>query len=668
MSSFILRDSLSVAVGIWSNYAAIYNLFRRNWGTEQVDGVVVYKEKSEYYNQPYLRHERTFEGDLTHDAKEWRRFLVRIGIKPKELEKQDYDEMDYCWLTLTQPPYWSTEYQVEDAVEDYTSAMSDMETEEEGSSEEEFTISIKVGGLGRDSFLGGNPLLQVAREITFLPPAGDDYESGEAGIGVSSAIDLSIIQAYVNANLEDYLFINGTKATALKNEYTVSVWDEDSSLNARDPFVADAIPAVTMTCSRPYGFYAMFDNEDVFETVRQTYPRIKMTQELYEEYDMYGSNITYEIWWDVVFKQTRLPIADNEFPSAPESTDVCIKTIVDEFERIRIYKQEAEELGGEYNRLGIFEPRETKIAFQSVPMTALYDNYLVRHPVSDDERWYDGKLRVDAATEMGKKEFCTLLGKNIDTEQQVEDSTILEKLFVPFIIVVAFVLAPWTGGGSLTLLQVAAIAGSIALTLSIGMALLAYFGGPSAMNLVKTIGAFAQSIGFVASILGVYSTVSNVFTQFVKTMSMQMANSAAGSLAGKVSDAITAIVDYITKQVSSAVSEAIDSALMETAKGFSSGIKEVGSWLERTLQIYDNYDKNFGETARNNEKAEELQQELDNMSKQNEMNSPSMIEIMGTGYFGFSMGSYDAISELDKKIEQTFGGWKEMSDPHSKLV
>jgi hypothetical protein len=52
----------------------------------------------------------------------------------------------------------------------------------------------------------------------------------------------------------------------------------------------------------------------------------------------------------------------------------------------------------------------------------------------------------------------------------------------------------------------------------------------------------------------------------------------------------------------------------------------------------------------------DLDDELRYWNELNENNAPSKIDIASIDQFSYSLGSYDAIAELDKKVALSFGG------------
>ena len=65
---------------------------------------------------------------------------------------------------------------------------------------------------------------------------------------------------------------------------------------------------------------------------------------------------------------------------------------------------------------------------------------------------------------------------------------------------------------------------------------------------------------------------------------------------------------------------------------------------------------------------EENQTELERLNSLNEENAASKMMLMGNEMFTHSLGSYDAIAELNVKIDQGFGGYREIADATSSIT
>ena len=84
------------------------------------------------------------------------------------------------------------------------------------------------------------------------------------------------------------------------------------------------------------------------------------------------------------------------------------------------------------------------------------------------------------------------------------------------------------------------------------------------------------------------------------------------------------------------------------------------------LTVYGNYQK--VELVENFEAQKELMEDLENMEQVNMQNSVKQMEVLGATMMVDSMGSYDAIAELNKAIDKSMGGYREMADPAGALV
>ena len=164
---------------------------------------------------------------------------------------------------------------------------------------------------------------------------------------------------------------------------------------------------------------------------------------------------------------------------------------------------------------------------QTVPFKTTQDIYNIVHPpqiLTDPESpWVNGRLSVAGCDKLKKRIFADMFKDMIDTDYEVKEAEWWEKVLAIVIVVVAIVVTV-ASMGSLAGLTVPAAAGALAfafamgaLTLTIGAAILGYLGGPSAQQLVKVIGKFANTLGIVATVLGIYAGISS----FVRKMSKE---------------------------------------------------------------------------------------------------------------------------------------------------
>ncbi len=84
--------------------------------------------------------------------------------------------------------------------------------------------------------------------------------------------------------------------------------------------------------------------------------------------------------------------------------------------------------------------------------------------------------------------------------------------------------------------------------------------------------------------------------------------------------------------------------------------------------MYQYYDENYGQLAKINELLDEAKDEYEAMNEVNEKNAASRMDLAFNETYQTSFGSYDAIEELNKKIEFGIGGNSEMYDPHERLI
>jgi len=594
--SFIVRDRLSVAVARLNHLHSIFRKFDRLWGKS---GDELYYDKKLYFYRrswsPHLREDEPFK-----------KFLNKIGGSYTDLEDQDYNEIEDVWFELNQPKSFTDDYTKEQIADDFYYTGTD------------FEITVKYGGLLKRVIQSENDTY---------------YEVTEDGIVETEPLDLIAIRNDIMTNIRSYLFVDSPDATADSDflSSTKTYVDGISISSDITKTTNSSIPAVIISSTSQYGFYALFDEDNAFTQISISDPVVWGIPET-------GSNVLLkEISFIVRYSSDRNLL----------ETDTCIDIMYTEFKNAID------------NR-----PKYDNTVFSPLPMATLLKDHTERYPEGDTTLWSGGKLVVAEAKLMKRGDFIKLFEESIDTDYEPEEAEWWEVLLAIVIVILSIILAVISYGaavGSLgTVGAWAAAFGAAAMTLSIGSGILALVGGLSAMSTVKIIAKVAQYVGILATILGIYATIQKLIQEAARKIALE-----GGRIAGNeaMTSAIYESIDVTLSDVMEVVYDKITEAL---GFGTQFTMEKVSNWLDIGMKIYKNVAQN--EAQDDKSEAEKLEDELEQMKKENEDAAASKLEILGQEYFTFSMGSFDAIAELDKKILLSMGEVEAMTDPTSKIT
>ena len=158
--------------------------------------------------------------------------------------------------------------------------------------------------------------------------------------------------------------------------------------------------------------------------------------------------------------------------------------------------------------------------------TKLKEAVVSMNNVEDLSLTYDGKLRVDAAANMKRKEFADMLSKSIGTGYTKKKSKWYEKALAIIIIVVAVVVGVMSGGGlaavSSSMMSAAIALGTASAVATIGLMMYAA-AFPYATDMIKIVGSFAQITGLAAMVTGVYAAIQQSWQAYVKAEGARLA-------------------------------------------------------------------------------------------------------------------------------------------------
>ena len=631
MSSFILRDALTPSMAVFNHRWKFYRVFNKVWPRSD-DG---------YYTQLNFY---TKDGGVP-DYKEFNDFLNIIGMSRDDLINQDYDEVERAYFYLKQPDNCVlddtfnsldtvvplTPQEVIEKMGEYAPKKNDV-----------FKITFEYNGilnkrLPQDSY--------NKHETVYIHGSGSRIDS-EYAMTKAEIIEyvlnnkpgLFVLQETdsVTANSKN-IYVN--TATEPDKEVKNSTKIEPYGKNKKKKRKKQDLPIISINTESKYGWYSLFDyNQENFEYIK--YSNINGTE----------NSFTFDVWFKV----------KNEL----DENSICISEFLTYF--------------NEY----IKDSRTSGI----LPYKITLDDYRsIYPPVSVSIRgyqdlWVDGRLNVVAASKISKKDFSKLIGESLESDAEPEDAEWWEKVLAIIIIIIAIIVTIFTlGTASAATLPVIATAFAYATgVLVIGGLVLSTVGGPSAQGLVKIIGNFAQITGIVAAMTGLFASIANLYKAFTKDGIREAAQKKAMEMAseGASKQAIDTMLNEALEAVSGSI---IDRALYVGQQYLYNGLshatdsiletsKKLINFTEQAFNIYRNYDQNFGEMADLEESIKNQEEELARLQELNEENATNKFLILGDNIYSHSMGSYDAIAELNIKIEKSIGGYYSDADPVSRIT
>jgi len=286
---------------------------------------------------------------------------------------------------------------------------------------------------------------------------------------------------------------------------------------------------------------------------------------------------------------------------------------------------------------------------------------------------------------MKRVDFADMMATMIDADSEPEDPNFWEKLFAVVVIIIAVIVSIFSLGSLAGVAWPAAMAmigfafAMGAIVIGVGSALLGYFGGPSAMGLVKIIGGVAQFMGVISSVLGLFSFIGNMIKSVSSEAIMKAAakeaktaaKTAGSKSAGKIASETVlkeatelASEDFFTRATHVAANSIMD-GISFAGDSISEIGKKLTSWTENAFTIYKYYDENYGEMADLRESAAQLADDLQTL---NEENANSKMMMFGQDVYAHSLGSFDAIAELNIKMDKQCGGWYADQDPAASIT
>ncbi len=267
-----------------------------------------------------------------------------------------------------------------------------------------------------------------------------------------------------------------------------------------------------------------------------------------------------------------------------------------------------------------------------------------------DNLWYKGHLRVDRVKQMKRRDFVEFFSQSIYSDYDVEKASSWERIVAVAIVVIAAIVGYLVGGplgaGKAGEFAIGWALASAGLTLSLGGALLAKYGGMSAGGLVETIGKFAQIVNYASMMVGLSALWNGAKDALIKEM---IAEEVAKGVSVEVAkEAINvSVVDVAIKVITDAFVPAI-------VQGAEVTFNTVVNFAQMSLKLFQQV-----ETYKSKEEMEDLQAEtaiLDKEIEDSKTNeSVTTVEALWALHDLEMFSGNDAITQTDNLKAKNYG-------------
>lgn len=530
-------------------------MFDKHWGKTTIYGIEVYVSKSRYWdsdNSPKLRQDAG-----------WKRFLNTIGASFKSLEKVKYKGVDYAYFGLNLKKYGYTASDSEDIALAINNSFNindifELECHYDGASGK-IVPNAWILKSGADPELPSSYTIDTYAIITELLSDTMRYFAN-TGL-VSAGAD------YIDA-------IPNKKYDILRTKANVK------------PSSAPLTRIEYASTQSPNCVFALVDNGSVFQQQGLPY---SVTTSISQD----SNGLMY---YKVSFKLKYKVVADASASSYIVNRLHSISTAIETSSGYR-----GTDVYSRANHVMDTRIKEAVLEIRSDGITPMQ---------------VGKNLRVDYAHAMKKSDFAELFQKCIytDYKEKEKDGGFFADLVAVIIVVVAIVVAFWCpacsaafGGGMLGSLAATAAF----LTISTLVYSLAF---PTAIDNIRILGKFAQVVGLMSMVAGIWSSIQNSFNTMAQTAGTKASQEAAQQGASEAAQRAIAektISEYgigqyikdlfvntmtdIATQVKDMFSFDNIASKFSTENLGSITMRDVGGWLDNLNTAMKMYMKFFGE-------------------------------------------------------------------------
>ncbi len=263
--------------------------------------------------------------------------------------------------------------------------------------------------------------------------------------------------------------------------------------------------------------------------------------------------------------------------------------------------------------------------------------------------FFNGQLRVKEAGLMRRSDFVTMIATSMETDYTVEEAEWWEKVLAVVIVILAIVAFIYTLGSSATLtpLLLSQAAGYSAAVLTVGAYALSMFGGLSAGVLVDIIGQFAQIVGIIALVAGVYAAIDAAGRVAVE-QGLKAAGKEVTSEAVKAEMLNRALLDNVSSYLEQSINTATSKVSEFMTMGMDEMVSTITDGLDFVMEGLSHY-QDQEQKALQKELAELTaeQEQFETEYLNNQLKSPAEVWEMTED----RITSYDALTELNLKLE-----------------
>lgn len=642
--AFIYRNALTPAIIQWNGFMSTYNRFKRAWSTTTEDNIAVYNKKLYYYRS------KSFIEDTA-----LKRFLKALGVEWESFKNQNIDgEIDDIWFYLNNKYEWDGST-VGDTYYDTTAVSTQLVTptaaeivtlfDDAFTIGDKFTVTVEYGGsTGR-----------------YIDTHEQTWDVNDIGVIESTTLNSTEIREQLNSD-PWYYFANSRHLDPILDSnqfqlYDGSVIDYTTAHNEHNrasnrllgtTIVSTRKTESTQNPNEALGIFALMhaSSGSTFTTNGEILDE-KYSTSSSPDGEVLAYTYSQEFTYNGITEDNSL-ITDILlwFTNQPTLT-------IKHRPRFRPV--------GEYRDDLTYSTKDTsfKKVLDSMVMYEDPITHLVTRDVTNS-LFYDGKLRVIEAGQMRKRHFTEMIATSLETDYKVEDAEWWEIVLTVIIIIVAVVVGVMTGGASFAasgtiFSAIATGAGYASLILAIGMTALSMVGGLSAQGLVKVIGAFAQIVGWIATITGLMAAVQAAG----RVAAEQAAKEAGADLATKAGqEAVKNIMleqtfldqvgAYLNQSLTSVTTKLTEFVSMDLSSQISF-ISDSISTITKGLDFYADKENEALEKELETLKEEEKANDLENLS--NQLKHPAEIYML----MSEEIHSPDMLANLDKDVQSKIG-------------
>ena len=548
----LTSDFLSPARYKQAGASAVYERFKKVWGTTLIDGIEVYNQTLQWYQ----------DSSKVRDDLPFNRFINKLGIKRSSLTDNDFNKVENCYFKINASKYNYVPMDLDEIANDLQSSFA---------LGDEFEVSVTYGG-------------DLKRYVT--------THWNHNLTDNTYTVDTAAIRAELHRDpLKYFANIALESSGVMWNKFSNSTGYEIFDLPTPTSSPVTKIEVDTTVRDRIYETLALLDNGSMFEQQGAVYNERTIGVDM--STSRYGGAIMAEYTYIVKYKVIALPLSTSFI------TSQCSKVAQ------AVYEARDSTSKSSYMRTNHAIDTKLKEAVllmnnpASIP--SFYNGYLRADAAHAMKRKDFVKLLskcFDSGTTMKK------------TKWYVKAIAIV----IIIIAIVIIVLTWYTGvgdyvGGSMLALGMGLLYASVFLTISLLLFAQAF---PYATDQIQMIGGAATIVGYAAIAVGFYNIINQAFIQSATQAGTKAAIEAYNS--GASTEAIMAaynsasssytvgmFVDGMIEGVKESVMSMVDGVANASVASVSESLSnitmgEVGGWMDNIGTGMSLYNQAFQDT------------------------------------------------------------------------